>query len=191
MGLQALIRLLKPWESNFCGGKYHSGLSNKIVVMVLLAVAGPTTSMETLIVLLQPLRVWHWFCFCFLHKLKRRSVKNDIPKFAFYGQLWKIPSHHWSHRISNFWQNWEHVRSNPRRQESFQANKQNCSACWNLSCSQSCLLYKVQTFEFLLVSFIYTCLPPAFRATTYIGLLTIPNFSNLCHQRVEAQEETK
>jgi hypothetical protein len=56
-GLQALIRFLKPRESNFCGGKYHSGLSNKIVVMVLLAVAGPTTSMETLIVLLQPLRV--------------------------------------------------------------------------------------------------------------------------------------
>jgi hypothetical protein len=31
-------------------------------------------------------------------------------------------------------------------------------------------LYKVQTFEYLLVSFIYTCLPPAFRTTTYIGL---------------------
>jgi hypothetical protein len=31
-------------------------------------------------------------------------------------------------------------------------------------------LYKVQTFEYLLVSFIYTCLPPAVRTTTYIGL---------------------
>jgi hypothetical protein len=52
-------------------------------------------------------------------------------------------------------------------------------------------LYKVHTFEFLVVSFIYTCLPPAFRTITYIGVLTIPNFSNLHHRRFETQEETK
>jgi hypothetical protein len=158
--------------------------------MVLLAVAGPTTSMETLIVLLQPLRVWHWFCFCFLHKSKRRSVKNDIPKFSFYGQLWKILSHSWFHRISKFWQNWEQVRSNPRRQEFFQANKQNCTACWNLSCSESCL---AQSPDFWIsVSFFSLYLSAtSLQDHNLHWSSTIPNFSNWCHQRFEAKEETK